>query len=111
MRGEYDKALELLIRLPENGPNLVSIAVAYHGVGRHEESDDAFARAQDIGGPYLDFGMATVYARRGENDKAFESLGKVSNVSRTAILYETFFFDLHDDPRWQPYIDSLEPPL
>ena len=111
LRGEYDKALELLNRLPENGPNLVKIAVAYHGVGRHEESDDAFARAQAIDSPYLDYGMAAVYARRGESDKAFESLEKISGIFRSTILYETFFLVLHDDPRWQPYIDSLEPPL
>ncbi len=112
LRGEYDKALELLNRLPEIGQNLVRIAVAYHGVGRHEESDNAFARAQDFGGgPYLEYGMAAVYARRDESDKAFESLEKISGIPRSTILYEPFFIVLHDDPRWQPYIDSLDPPL
>jgi len=111
LRGEYDKALDLLNRLTENGPNLVGIAVAYHGVGRHEESDNALAQMQDLGGPYVEYGMAAVYARRGENDKAFESLEKVTGMSRAKIVFETFFLVLHDDPRWQPYIDSLESPL
>jgi len=113
LRGEYAKALELLNTLPENGPNLVRIAVAYYGVGRHEESDIAMASMQGFGGPYLEYGMAAVYARRGENDKAFESLEKIPNgiMSRAKILYEPFFLVLHDDPRWQPYIDTREPPL
>jgi adenylate cyclase len=114
LRGEYAKALELLNTLPETGPNLVRIAVAYHGVGRHEESDNALVQIQALGGgPYLEYGLAAVYARRGENDKAFEQLEKIPDgiMFRATILYEPFFLVLHDDPRWQPYINTLEPPL
>jgi TolB-like protein/Tfp pilus assembly protein PilF len=115
LRGEYAKALELLNTLPETGQNLVGIAVAYHGVGRHEESDNALAKMQglsdDPDGPWRAYGTAAVYARRGEHDKAFEQLEKISGIGRWRILYETFFTVLHDDPRWQPYIDTMEPEL
>jgi hypothetical protein len=113
LRRQYDKALELLSTLPEDGPNLVRIAVAYHGVGRQEESDNALAQMRRLGGPYLEYRTAAVYAGRGENDKAFEFLEKIPGgiMYRSKILYEPSFLVLHDDPRWQDYIDTLEPPL
>ena len=61
---------------------------------------------QALDGPYIGYGRAAVYAGRGENDKAFESLEKVSGMSRSKILYETFFLVLHDDPRWQPLLEK-----
>jgi tetratricopeptide (TPR) repeat protein len=113
LRRQYDKALELLSTLPEDGPNLVRIAVAYHGVGRQEESENALAQMRRLGGPYLEYRTAAVYAGRGENDKAFEFLEKIPGgiMYRSKILYEPSFLVLHDDPRWQDYIDTLEPAL
>jgi hypothetical protein len=61
-------------------------------------------------GSYGDHSIAVlpfVYAQRGENDKAFEWLHQIHDISPSGIQYEPLFKVLHDDPRWQSYVDGL----
>jgi len=112
LRKEYTEALELL---PSITPELRKLGIetnAYHGLGRTEEADTALSQLinWDPETPYYEFHMALVYAQRGENDEAFEWLKQVNNVPAYAVQFDPFLKVLHNDPRWQPYIDGLTPP-
>ncbi len=107
LRGEYDEALTILATLPEEDFNLTEMAIALHGAGRHEESDELFARIKSDPRPITALRVAQVYAARGENDLAFEWLEKVENIGGWYIAYDSYIRLLKDDPRWEPMVDSL----
>ena len=45
---------------------------------------------------------------RGNNDLAFEYLEKIrDDLFPSAIVYDAYTRALTDDPRWKPYVDSL----
>ena len=112
LRKEYTEALELLPSITPELKKLGVETIAYHGLGRTEEADTALSQLinWDPEIPYYEFSMALVHAQRGENDKAFERLNQIDDVALNNIQYGPLFKVLHDDPRWQPYIDSLTSP-
>jgi adenylate cyclase len=110
LHGEFDKALELLSKLPQERRNLINLALAYQGAGRVADAEDAILRVKEGAGPFLAPVMAMVHAQRGENDKAFEWLNQISGLPSWLMLNEPYFQILHDDPRWKPYVDGLNWP-
>jgi hypothetical protein len=49
-------------------------------------------------------------AYRGEPDRAFEWLDKAvqyKDVGLVLITNEHLFFNLHDDPRWLPFLERI----
>jgi len=56
------------------------------------------------------FNIAFVLAYRGEADRAFEWLDKAveyKDSGLTAIALNPFFVNIHDDPRWLPFLESI----
>jgi TolB-like protein/Flp pilus assembly protein TadD len=108
LRKEYVAALELAPLLADERRRHEVAAIANHGVGRTEESNAALDRLIDMDpeGPYYEFSLSVAYAQRDENDKAFEWLNEIDDVAPHAIQYEPLFKVLHDDPRWQPYVEG-----
>jgi TolB-like protein/Tfp pilus assembly protein PilF len=108
LRKEYVAALELAPLLADERRRHEVAAIANHGVGRTEESNAALNRLIDMDpeGPYYEFSLSVAYAQRDENDKAFEWLNEIDDVAPHAIQYEPLFKVLHDDPRWQPYVEG-----
>jgi hypothetical protein len=54
--------------------------------------------------------IATVYAYRGDHDRAFEWLDKAvvnHNQNLFTVASEPQFDPLHDDPRWLPLLRKL----
>ena len=54
--------------------------------------------------------IASVYAYRGERDRAFRMAGKARGAKGhrpTSIADEPIFKILHDDPRWLPFLRKL----
>jgi hypothetical protein len=84
--------------------------MAYQAVGRKTDSDasldDMMAKHKETAA----YNIAYVLAFRGEADRAFEWLDKAvaygdRGVAGTAV--EPLFANLHDDPRWLPFLRQL----
>jgi TolB-like protein/Flp pilus assembly protein TadD len=95
---------------PADEMKLTGLAIAQHALGRAAESDAALAtltanHAQDAA-----YYIATVYAYRGDHDRAFEWLDKAvvnHNQNLFTVASEPQFDPLHDDPRWLPLLRKL----
>ena len=111
IRGEYDAALEALSHVPNEEFNLTRRAIALYGAGQVEEADGMLAMFEQVGIPEAIFGIAQAHAMRGNNDLAFETLEKVSgDLSPVNLVYDAYARALTDDPRWKPWVDSLDWP-
>lgn len=111
LRGEYEAALTILERLPPGGQNFMRAVVANHGAGNTEIADQILAQIKTMEGPLPAFGVAMIYAERGDNDQAFEWLAKLEGIPAWNIVYDPYIRLLNDDPRWKPYVDSLDWPF
>jgi TolB-like protein/tetratricopeptide (TPR) repeat protein len=87
-------------------------AMAFHSLGRHEESDAMLATLIENWGDEVPDAVAQVFAWRGEKDSAFEWLdlaldtdqsAEIQGTSRVARLGDPVFQNLHDDPRWEDF--------
>jgi len=112
LRREYAAALELLPLMADEQQTFGAAAISYHFLGREEEAGAALKQQIDLDlkSPDQEFGLAITYAHLGNNDKAFEWLRRINDVPQYVIKHEAFFRILHDDTRWQPYIDGLTSP-
>jgi len=110
MKGEPQAALEA-IQLEDLGFfRLVGLSLAYHALGQTVESDAALAKLIEQYEQSGAFNIAYVLAYRGEADRAFEWLGKAVEYKDTGlseITYLPFFPNIHDDPRWLPFLESI----
>jgi len=95
---------------------LMGTAIVQHDLGNAGASDAALKElieccASNSDPPGGDYQIAAVYARRGEIDHAFEWL-EVAYDNRDGSLPEVMtadgaFSSLHDDPRWEPFLDKM----
>ena len=87
-----------------------NLPIVYHALGRKAESDAALDALIARPGQDDALGIASVYAYRGEADKAFEWLDKAarSNEYGMAETVTQYFFDgIHKDPRWLPFLRKI----
>lgn len=111
VRGEFEEALESLSQVPNEEFNLTRRAIALYGAGQIEASDEMLAMFEQIGIPEAIFGLAQAHAMRGNNDLAFEYLEQVSDkLPPYALAYDAYARALTEDPRWKPWVDSLDWP-
>jgi tetratricopeptide (TPR) repeat protein len=86
-------------------------AMAFHSLGRHEESDAMLAMLIENWGDKEPDVVAQVYAWRGEKDLAFKWLDLALHADypatqgsrKVARLGDPVFQNLHDDPRWEEF--------
>jgi TolB-like protein/predicted Zn-dependent protease len=108
-KGEAQAALEAMQRETSIWGQ-IGLPMAYHALGRKEESDAALAELiaeQEQGAAY---NIAYVLAYRGEADRAFEWLAKAvdyQDAGLSRIKVEREFTRIHDDPRWLPFLESI----
>ena len=85
-------------------------AIAYHALGHQAESDALLVELIDkdeYGGAY---NIAYVLAFRGEADRAFAWLDKAvrrKDTGLTLITIQPEFDNIHEDPRWLPFLESI----
>jgi TolB-like protein/Tfp pilus assembly protein PilF len=90
------------------------LAMVYHALGRKVESDAALARLIQASSETWPYSVATVYASRGERDKAFVWLEK-ARVSRDADLLEGIrgdpeFASMRNDRRYKELLRRMNLP-
>jgi len=89
---------------------LSGLAFAYYDLGQKDESDKYLAELIEKHTEEASLESASVYAWRGENDKAFEWLEKARENNETSlanVASQYTFRNLHDDSRWQPFLTKL----
>jgi DNA-binding winged helix-turn-helix (wHTH) protein/tetratricopeptide (TPR) repeat protein len=116
----FDEALELLGSLPDAASRNACLSLAYHGLGRVEDSDAAVLALMEspaTGDPIL---IAEVYAYRGEPDLAFRWLQLAAGMFHDEpwlqpnryelliTLHSPFLKPLHSDPRWKSWIATVQ---
>jgi TolB-like protein/Tfp pilus assembly protein PilF len=109
-RREFGKALQMLEEMPAQEVNLTRAAIVYHGLGDVERSEELLATIKAESHPLATLGVAMVYAARGDNDQAFEWMRKITGIAPWHIVYDSYVRNMTADPRWKPYVDSLDWP-
>ena len=108
-KGEAPAALEAM-QAEKSIWGLIGLPLAYHALGLKDESDAALAlliEKYEKGAPY---NIAYNLAYRNEVDRAFEWLTKAEEYGDTGltdILNERLFSNLHNDPRWPLFLESI----
>ena len=95
---------------PAEEMKLTGLAIAQHALGRAAESDAALATLTASHAEGAAYYTATVYAYRGEHDRAFEWLDRAvvdHNQNLFTVASEPQFDRLHDDPRWLALLRRL----
>jgi TolB-like protein/Tfp pilus assembly protein PilF len=90
---------------------LWSLALAYHALGRKNESDASLAELIAKGAPFV---TAEVYAFRGETERAFESLDKAyaeHDPGITFIKGDPLLKSLEPNPRYALLLKKMRLPL
>jgi TolB-like protein/lipoprotein NlpI len=109
-KGQPKAALVEIQKETSEGWQLVGQPLVYRALGRTQDADAALAELIDKNGINWPYNIAYVYADRGEADQAFAWLGKAVNHKDTGLVEvanEPLFANLHDDPRWLPFLRSL----
>jgi tetratricopeptide (TPR) repeat protein len=101
------KAALVEFRQEEDGGGLAGLAMAYHALGQHSESDAAMRELNKVYARIGAHTIASVLAFRGESDAAFEWLERAA-ANRDPAFGSTMvypaFTNLHSDPRWLPFL-------
>ena len=109
-KGDAEAALEEMQQETVHAMRLVGLSMAYHALGRQAESDAALTELIAGYEKTYTFNIAYVLAFRGEADRAFEWLRKsVQNhdLYLSAIVRHPMFENIHEDPRWLPFLREL----
>jgi TolB-like protein/Flp pilus assembly protein TadD len=95
----------------ENSPwRIIGLPMTYHAMGQPEKSDAAFTTLVEQLKDVAAYNIAYVLAYRGETDRAFEWLDKAVQNKDGGLMQirgEQLFSNIHDDPRWMPFLKSI----
>jgi len=106
--GQKEAALQAIQQEPAEDSRLLSLVMAYHALDRAAESAlTELIRKYEQEWPYY---IATGLAYRGEVDRTFSWLNKAvqhKDTDLAVIASGSWFTNLHDDPRWLPFLESI----
>jgi len=109
LQGDFEGALQVMENEKLPGYRHCGQAIATWALGRHAESD-AHLKALLAEGDHWGFQIVTVYAFRGEVDRAFEWLEKAYELRDAGIpvtRVHPFLKPLRTDPRWIPFLEKI----
>ena len=94
---------------------LHGLALAYHDLGRHEESAAALRKLTELESKIPEphgwpFGLARAHAWIGNTDEAFRHLEATAERNRGmlgGLATHPLFQRIQDDPRWLPFLSSI----
>lgn len=110
LKGELDQALAEVLQEPFEAKRLEGEAITYHALGRTTESDAALMELISKYHHNSAYNIAYVLAFRDEADRAFAWLEKAvlsRDSGLTQIANQPEFTNIHDDPRWVPFLGSI----
>ncbi len=106
-QGDAPAALTLMEKETNVYQRLGGTAIVQHALGDVGASDAALKALIETGAA---IGVAEAYAFRGEIDKAFDWLHQAYDEHvwpSPHWLRDPLFANLHDDPRWEAFLDKL----
>jgi TolB-like protein/DNA-binding winged helix-turn-helix (wHTH) protein len=111
-RSQPQAALTAFSKEPIEAARLTGSAMAYFALGRKADSDTSLAQMLKV---YADipFGIATIYAFRGESDQAFKWLDRAyerKDQFLHRIKFAPEFDKFHDDPRYKAFLKKMNLP-
>jgi TolB-like protein/Flp pilus assembly protein TadD len=110
LKGEPEAALAAMQQESDEPFRLTGLALAYYALGQAAESDAALSELIDKYEQEWPYDVASALAFRGEADRAFEWLDKAVRYNALGlwnIAIDILFANLHDDPRWLPFLESI----
>jgi len=110
LKDEPEAALEAIQQESLEAWRLVGLVMVHNALGQAAESDAALSRLIEEYEEGWAYNIAYALAYRGEADHAFEMLGKAveyNDPGLTDIGIEPMFANIHDDPRWLPFLESV----
>jgi TolB-like protein/DNA-binding winged helix-turn-helix (wHTH) protein len=111
--GKPQQALAQIEKEPSEWARLTGQALAYHALGREQDSDAALADLITKYRTYVAYQIAEVYAYRGESDKSFEWLDHAyqqRDPGLPEVKSNPLFKDLHHDPRYTELLKMMRLP-
>jgi len=111
--GKPQQALAQIEKEPSEWARLTGQALAYHALGREQDSDAALAGLITKYRTYVAYQIAEVYAYRGESDKSFEWLDHAyqqRDPGLPEIKSNPLFTNLHHDPRYAKLLKEMRLP-
>jgi tetratricopeptide (TPR) repeat protein len=109
-RGHVEQALQTFKRETHDIHRLLGFALVHHACGRSVESDAALKEMIEKDAEGSAYQIALVYGYRGEANPAFEWLERAYEQRDTGLIamkVSTLLKNLHDDPRWQPFLEKM----
>ncbi len=109
LKGEPEAALAAILQ-EDSIWRLIDLPMVYHALGRAVDSDAALAELIEEQSQWAAYNIAYVLAFRGESDRAFEWLDKAVQYDDPGLAelpIQPLFANIHDDPRWMPFLESI----
>jgi TolB-like protein len=106
-KGDTKSALREIQFEPDEQWRLPVLSMVYHASGLRSESDSALAELIQNYDHTAPFSIATVFAFRGENDRAFEWLAKAvqyRDLALGSLISYPGLVKLRSDARWIPFL-------
>jgi TolB-like protein/Tfp pilus assembly protein PilF len=110
LKGEPEAALAATQQESSELWRMVGLSMVYHALGQAAESDAALAGLMDRYEQEAAYNIAYVLALRGEANRAFEWLDKAvqyNDPGLVEIAATNLFANIHDHPRWLPFLESI----
>jgi TolB-like protein/DNA-binding winged helix-turn-helix (wHTH) protein/Tfp pilus assembly protein PilF len=112
-QGKPQQALAEIEKEPNEGGKLPGEVLAYHALGREQDSNVALGGLIAKYHTYAAYQIAQVYAYRGDSDKSFEWLERAYDQRDTGLPSfntEPLFKNLHHDPRYTELLKKMRLP-
>jgi TolB-like protein/DNA-binding winged helix-turn-helix (wHTH) protein len=111
-RKQPEAALAEFLKEPYEADHLDGSAMAYFAIGRRMDSDAALAQVINSH-PDDAFGIAEIYAFRGESDEAFKWLNRAYEQKDTRLSFikgDRLFKNVEGDPRFKAFLKKMNLP-
>ncbi|MBV8496830.1 MAG: TIR domain-containing protein [Gammaproteobacteria bacterium] len=113
LQGKLPAALAEMQQEQTDASRHEGLAMVYHAMGRHAESDRALAEAVKVGAQGYASEIADVYAYRGDADRAFAWLERAyrqKDPGLYQIKSDTFLGSVRNDPRYAAFLRKMKLP-
>jgi TolB-like protein/Flp pilus assembly protein TadD len=110
LKGKPESALAEMQLEQHRAKQLEGLTIANFALGKLDQSSAALEELIEKYEFNSAYNIAYVLAYCGENDRAFEWLGRAAQFNDsgfTQLAYQPEFTNIHDDPRWAPYLESV----
>jgi adenylate cyclase len=110
LKGDAKGALAEIEQETSEIYKMIGLPMAYHALGRKADSDAALAALTAKYEKDAPSNIASVYAFRGEADKAFAWLDKAveyGDPGISEIVTDNLFDKIHANPRWLPFLRKV----